>query len=100
MKKYCVMLRGENFNIEESDIVGFYTSRWVKAENPDQAEIAAVKLVKEDSNLMNRITNGKDNPPMIYLEDLFEVTWLTFLRRNPGAGYSFFSDESPVTANK
>ena len=100
MKKYAVMLRGENFNFGEGEIVDFYTTRCVKAINLEQAEHVAVKLVKEDSYLLNKVLNKKENPPMIYLENLFVVNWFVFFRCNPGAGYTFFPAAESQAANK
>ena len=93
MKRYRVQLNGQNFQMRNGEVLGFYTTRWVKAHTPEMAEKAAVKLVREDPSLKAAVNNKKDNPPMIYLENLAEVGWFEFLRRNPGAGYTFYPDQ-------
>jgi hypothetical protein len=52
-----------------------------------------VDLVKEDELLMSAMINiNEEEPrPMIYLEDIAEAAWISFLRRRPGTGYSFYT---------
>lgn len=93
------MLHGKDFLLDyegEKQFHGFFTTRWVKAENPKEAELAAVRLIKEDVRLVNATSNknGEEPEPMIYLEELSEVSWLTYLRRRPGVGYSFYLKEN------
>ena len=93
MKKYSVMLRGENFeiNIEgKVDNLGFYTTRIVKANSPEEAEQKAVELIKNDDNLIQIIQPNSQETPMIYLESMSEVPWW---RRVGGSGYSFWPME-------
>ena len=47
MSYFQVMLEGENFFIEfegKEELLGFITTRWVKASNEEQAELKAVEL--------------------------------------------------------
>ncbi|WP_394176383.1 hypothetical protein [Thalassotalea litorea] len=92
---FQVLLEGENFFIEidgKEDLLGFVTTRWVKACNKEDAEIKAVELVKNDINLQKLLVKTAHNSPlpMIYLSDICNVNWFAYFRRNPGSGYSFY----------
>ncbi|MEH6393311.1 hypothetical protein [Pseudoalteromonas sp.] len=102
MSYFQVLLEGENFFIEfdgKEELLGFVTTRWVKAKDKEEAELKAVDLVKNDQHLRNllRTSDGDLPSPMIFLSEMRDVNWFTYFRRNPGAGYSFYSmdcDES------
>lgn len=95
MKYYQVMLEGKDFLIEmegKEDLFGYFTTRWVKADSPEDAELKAVDLVKKDEQLVGITKNmdGSKPAPMIYLSEMCNVNWFQYLRRKPGKGYSFF----------
>ena len=93
MKRYRASLNGKNFRLGSEEVVGFFTTRWVKAKTPELAEEAAVALVRNDKALIDAINNQKNDPPLIYLEELVEVGWWEFFRRQPGSGYTFYPIE-------
>jgi len=95
MPFFKVMLEGNNFLIEfngEVEKTGFLTTRWVEAQTPEKAELVAVKLVKKDKSLLDIMhnVNGEEPSPMIYLEEITQTTWLQYMLRKPGTGYSFY----------
>lgn len=95
MKKYQVMLKGCNFRINLEGIVqklGFYTTRWVEANNPEEAELQAVTLVKNDGDLRAAVKNKAEDPPTIYIAEIIEVADFDDVQV-PGAGYSFYAEE-------
>jgi hypothetical protein len=95
MNKYKVMLNGRNFQIPYEGAVqrvGFYTTRFVEANDPEQAEHQAVALVKSDEVLRSTVKNKLDNPPIIHLEEVVEVADFEGVQV-PGAGYSFYAEE-------
>jgi len=99
MSYFQVLLEGKNFFIEsdgKEELLGFVTTRWVKAKNSEEAEIKAVALIKEDQNLLDitRNMDGSEPNPMIYLSEMCNVNWLAYFRRQPGGGYSFFTMEN------
>lgn len=52
MKFYKVVLEGKNFLIEmdgKVDLFGYFTTRWVRSDSPEAAELKAVELVKKMS---------------------------------------------------
>jgi len=98
MSYFQVLLEGENFFIEfdgKEELLGFVTTRWVKASDKQQAELMAVDLIKNDTHLQNllRTPDNELPSPMIYLSEMCKVNWFTYVRRKPGAGYSFYSME-------
>jgi hypothetical protein len=94
MKKYRVMLEGRNFLLDMEGSVekyGFFTTRYVEAENPEQAEIKAVQLIREDQSLKVAAKN-EGSKPLIYLDSIVELESFEGVRL-PGTGYSFFPDD-------
>ncbi len=93
MKKYSVVLRGEDFEVifegEERDF-GFYTTRVVKAKNEDEAEVKAVELINTDRKLLALMKKDLSKKPMVFLES---ITKVPFWRRLGGAGYTFWPME-------
>ncbi len=97
MKKYQVKLEGKNFLLEqEGKIVkhSFFTTRYVEANNPKEAELSAVALIKNDTALTESVRNNHSLEPMIYLEGLSEIESFEDINV-PGAGYSFYTDNKP-----
>src|SRR5688572_14762202 len=100
MNKYKVFINGRNFWMEangQSKLMGFYTTRFVEADTPENAENLAVDLVRTDAELRKAITNEKSNPPMIYAKDI-ELLQTSEGVRLPGAGYTFYEEESEESA--
>jgi hypothetical protein len=98
MSYFQVLLEGQNFFVEfegKEELLGFVTTRWVKAKDPDEAEAKAVELIKQDKHLINMIKTTDDSQPspMIYLSEMCNVNMFTYFRRKPGKGYSFYPME-------
>ena len=97
MPYYQVILTGENFHLrrdEREELMGFATTRWVKALSEDEAELKAVALVKEDEFLASSKAKNGDIQPMIYLDCIMAVSWFQYWRRSPGKGFTFFIQEN------
>lgn len=89
------MLNGRNFRITLEGVVqklGFYTTRWVEANDPKEAELQAVALVKNDTELRAAVRNEPEDPPTIFLEEVTEVVDFEDVKV-PGAGYSFYNED-------
>lgn len=70
------MLNGRNFQIPLEGVVqrvGFYTTRFVEANDTEQAELQAIALVKSDEELRISVRNKLDDPSTIHLEEVVEV---------------------------
>ena len=92
MNKYRVVIHGRNYLIKLDDMIermGFYTTRYVEAENEGLAESKAVALIQNDDKLGQVVLNAPDNPPVLYAEEILELE--NFEGVNPpGAEYSFY----------
>lgn len=94
MKEYEVTLNGQNFKIKTEDgvqTVGFYVIRVVKAISIQQAEQYAIERLQNDPELTELTVNEKQNPPMIYIED---VNLLPENHEAVNTGFSFYSEET------
>jgi hypothetical protein len=103
MKKYRVMLEGRNFLIAMDGKVGkfgFYQTFFIDAHSPAEAENAAVQKVRANSDLKTTVRNPKDDPPMVYLEEIEEIQ--EFPKDShlvTGRGW-YSEDEEEETSNK
>ena len=94
MIKYQVMLEGKNFllNMEGSiKKYGFYTTRYLEANDPEDAKSKSVQMIREDKKLSNIISNKASDPPIIYLESVHELESFDGVEL-PGTGYAFYLD--------
>ena len=94
MPKYSVLLEGENFPLKlegETRLYGFYTTRRVKAENEEQAELIAVAEVKSDESLLSSIDREFEVEPKIFLESISKISWWSRLKKT---GYTFYPMDS------
>ena len=95
MKKYRVFLQGKNFllNIDDkTEKIGFYTTRFVEANDELEAENKSVELIRNDPQLRQLVLNEKDDPPTIYQEDIEELSDFDGIK-TPGAGYTFYPED-------
>lgn len=73
MPVFAVMLRGEGFVIEFDSKpmrCGFYTTRYVRAGNEQDAEIAAVNLVRRDEDLLKSMRRETSSDPLLFAESI------------------------------
>ncbi|UCG78321.1 MAG: hypothetical protein JSV21_00335 [Nitrospirota bacterium] len=95
MKKYKIILNGQNFimkTAEGSEKCGFYTTKYVEAENYTEAEKAAVESVRNDDELKKGVLNERDNQPLIYIEKIEELESFDHLKAL-GEGYAFYPEK-------
>lgn len=86
MKKYRVFINGQNFLLNFDDRVqkmGFYTTRFVEAATPEDAEQAAIQMMRE-GKLNGIVLNEKGDPAMLYVDEIVEVKKL---QRDWGLGF-------------
>ena len=69
--------------------MGFYTTRYVEAEDSALAEFKAVELIQNDKDLNQNVFNTPENPPMLYAEEILELDSFGDVSP-PGCGYSFY----------
>lgn len=76
MKKYRVFVRGENFlmNVDSvNQMLGFYTTRFVEAEDEQAAEYAVMDSLRSDPKLVGSVLNEDTDPPMMFAEEIEEL---------------------------
>jgi hypothetical protein len=95
MKKFRVLLRGENFLLRSEGVVkrfGFYTTRFVEAVDESEAERCAVEYLRQEDRLRGSVLNDPSDPPMIFAEEIDEVPSFDAVEdRSPGL--AFYEDQ-------
>ena len=96
MKKYRVFVRGENFLMNcdgVNQIFGFYTTRFVEADDEEAAEYAVMDLLRGDPKLVGSVLNEDSDPPMMFAEEIEELESFKGFPV-PGTGFTFYPAES------
>lgn len=94
MPWFRTFIRGEHFLLESEGQVralGFFTTRFVEASTPADAEFAAVGLVRADAKLRTSVRNDHSDPPKMFVDEIEEIEALDVPADNPG--YTFFSED-------
>jgi hypothetical protein len=88
MPKYQVEINGQNFLLEFDGRVakhGFFTTRFVEASDPTDAENAAVQMIRETRRLRDILRNTSDNPPVMDVVQIVELNSFDGIEeRKPG----------------
>ncbi len=72
--------------------MGFYLTRFVKAANLDEARSSAIAAVRMDTRLDGLALNDDDDPPLLFVDEIEEVSELDVPEVEPG--FVFFKDET------
>jgi hypothetical protein len=92
---YRCFIRGENFLFRVDGVskrVGFYTTRWLDAENPEQAEASVIALLRNEPDLQKPDWyDGSGPPAKVYVEEIVVCSADSF---GQNAGFSFFEEGS------
>ncbi|GAB1265673.1 hypothetical protein NBRC116492_24820 [Aurantivibrio infirmus] len=92
--KYGVRLEGKNFELVTENGVenfGFFTTRFLKAISPEEAEKKAIELIKFDKSLNGTLAENRKYEPTIHLIDYWKEPWW---KRLGGRGYGFYPMDS------
>lgn len=79
MKHYRLLLNGQNFLVSyegELTYMGFYTTRFVVASSPEEAELKAIDNVRNGEKLRGIVLNTKENDqkrPMLFMDAIYEI---------------------------
>jgi hypothetical protein len=87
MPVFAVMLRGENFEMALDECpkrFGFYTTRFVRAANEEEAERIAVALVRRHDGLRMATRRESVHTPMIYLHSVERRPWWHVFKKQHG----------------
>ena len=96
MKKYKVLIRGENFliNLEgEDQKFGFCTTAFIEAQDEEQAEQRAISLLRDDKEFRQSVLNVQSDAPMMFVDEIDELESFEGLNL-PRTGLSFFPEEN------
>ena len=96
MKRFEVKLHGKNFllNLDgELKKFGFYATKFVKAENPQEAEKMAIILIHQNPNLRDTALNENADRPTINLEEIKEVNLLRFFAKKSTTDFTFYPED-------
>ena len=91
MTQFRVLLRGANFLMDvdgKPTRIGFFTTRFVQANNRDGAELLAIDLIRSDKWLRGTVSNSPSDPPGIFAEEVEVVEGAH--DAGVGSGFSFF----------
>ena len=88
-------MNGEGIAVSSSgdQIIGFYTTRWVKANNPEEAKERAKKLVLSAWTEGEYAKVNEGDPPKVSVDSIHSVGFLNYLWNRPGKGHAFYSSE-------
>ncbi len=94
MKRYRVMVKGENFLVQmdgRGGKWGFFTTRIVTAKDPVEAESKAVESITFE--LQEWVLNDRSDSPILYVVECEETVWWKNVRA--GKGFSWFPENPP-----
>lgn len=96
MKKYRVRTEGKNFIVKIDEIpekLGFFTTRFIEAENEQEAEKKALDLIRNE--LSGAVLNDRSNPPVMFTEEVIELDSFGD-NLTPGSGFTWYSDDETI----
>jgi hypothetical protein len=76
MATYRALIEGRNFLLSQDGKIarhGFYQTVFVGAADPTTAESEALNKVRSDATLKALTQNSTDDPPMLYVDSLYEM---------------------------
>ena len=97
MKLFRCFIRGENFPFQvdgKPELLGFHTARFVRAETPEEAELIALEMLRENPTLNSIEPSKRTAETMVYFESIEEIDSLPEGITEPGTGFAFYPMES------
>jgi hypothetical protein len=101
MPYFRVMIHGEGIDVPSIDgsksIIGFYSTRLVKARSAPEADATVRTLILSDWTSGSYAPANRGVPPSLRVESIIKTTVFDWLRfRN--AGYTFYSRDENAAA--
>ncbi len=93
MKLFRCFVHGVNFPLNfdgKPGLVGFYTTRFVRAENAEQAELQALELLRADP-ILDAPPEKRTKDTMVYFDEIKEIDSIPEDVNESGTGYAFYS---------
>lgn len=91
------MLEGENLlmSVDKLGKYGFFTTRFVRASDPNSAFVVAKELVINELISSAIKKNAPNDPVSLRASEIRAIGWWEYFRNAPGKGFTFFlEDES------
>ncbi|MFQ5568135.1 MAG: hypothetical protein ACE5G0_00585 [Rhodothermales bacterium] len=95
MPRFAVLLHGTHFFFDLGDgptASGFYVQRIVEARDAAEAETRAVERLRRDATLIKMTLNQPSDPPMVYAEEIRELTEEDGLDQE--TGFAFYTGDA------
>ena len=73
--------------------LGFYTTRFVEAQNEEGAEEMAIAVVRDDPKLRSGVLNEQSDTPVMFAEEIVELESFDS-RELPRTGFVFYPKEN------
>jgi hypothetical protein len=96
MKLFRCLAHGVNFPLDidgEPALLGFYTTRFVRADNAEQAELQALELLRADPEL-DVPPDRRSKETIVYFEEIEEIDSIPEDIPESGTGYAFYNMDS------
>ena len=97
MAYFSVVINGKGISVpspsEDREIIGFYTTRWVKAATVEEAKSVAGRLVLSDWIDGEYADSNSGKQPRISVDSISQVSLFKYLWRQPGRGHIFYTSE-------
>ena len=97
MPYFSVLLNGQGISIDSDSpgeaIVGFWTTRWVEASDPNHASEKASDLVLKDWTSGDYAEMNRGDVPKITADEVCELGRLKYWFRCEPRGHSFYTSE-------
>ena len=93
-KNFRVLINGQNLSIDlEGTVrkVGFYTTRLVEADTPEEAKASSIDLMRTDARLLTLMRNAPDDPPVFLIDEISEP--IDELDQVSDTGFSFYRED-------
>ena len=95
-------MNGRNFLVDfdgKKRKCGFFKNILIEAESPGKAEHLAIERIRENSELKKIALNIKEDPPLIFVEELKEVESFNGIEC-PETGCSWVTIQTPHSKNR
>ena len=96
MKLFRCFAHGVNFPLDfdgEPALMGFYTTRFVRADNAEQAELLALELLRADPKL-DVPPDRRTKETRVYFDEIEEINAIPEDIPESGTGYAFYNMDS------
>ena len=90
MPLYRCFVHGKNFPgilVGSKKPCGFYTTRFVEADNPKQAELQVLELLRNDDSLQIAVEH-RTQDAQVFFEEIDEVSEIN----GPNKGFTFYTE--------